>query len=203
MTTEPHNPSAHCLSCGTELSSPEATCWACGRKKRPASDEVNAYQPPAPLPEESSSKYSLSMLFVVVTLLCICLGIGIIMPAAGIGLALLFVPALIRTSIAIGRKQRRGELLVFEDKFMLLLASVGVMLGLAVVTGITFYATCWAGFAAGMGITMAAGNTQPYAAPAHGIITGLIVGALAAIVVGIWLGWRWLPIERKTRAKKP
>lgn len=178
-----------CPHCGEMLNLKGDSCPKCGD---------NPYRSPSPVDARPGASFGLATLLGVITIIAVCLGMGMLYPPLGIGLAVLCTPALIRTGIAMQRRQRRGDSPAWEARVVFFLGSVGIMLGLAVATGVTFYATCWAGFAAGTGISSMAGAKE-YDPLGYGLVTGLVLGVAVGLIVLVWLGFKFLPIERKPR----
>ena len=189
----PENSLRHCERCGAELPPDRETCNAC---------TADPYRSPPLLDEPTRSTFSMATLLGVVTVVTICLGIGVWYPPLGIGLGVLCAPAFIRTGIAMQRRYKQGEATSVGARATFFLGSLGLMTGLALATGVTFYATCWAGFAAGSSVTAAAG-VQNYGPLVYGLMTGIAVGILAGLAMSIWLGFKILPIDRKPRNRLP
>lgn len=182
------NTPRRCPECGAENSATRRVCWLCGApltsQPVPAREE-NIYASPAIPEQELSQSFSLSTLLLLVTLVSLGLGVATIAPGLAILLAILVVPALIRTSGIVGRRQQRGAPARAEEKIRFFLGSLGVVTAIGVAAWITFFVVCLGG---GFG-TLALAR-----APAQfpmALLIGVGGGALAAIAVFVKMA-RWL-----------
>jgi hypothetical protein len=125
-----------------------------------------------------------------VTLVSVCLGVGVMAPGLGIALAVLVTPAFIRTAIGAARRKVEGRPMDVGQKILAFGGSVGVVTVIGVAAGITFFATCWAGFIGGASLGEAAG-ARGYDPLTWGFYTGVGLGIVAAIFVGYLVSRRF------------
>lgn len=170
-----------CSQCGTENPRGQAMCWLCGAVLVSAADDENYYASPAggELPS-----YGLSTLLMVVTLIALILGVAAVAPGWAILLAVLAVPALVRTATA-----SRGRATSAGEKVGLFLVSLGAAfttLVTAVVTACAaFVAICFGGAFGATALRNVGGprvlfNTIIPLAIGGGLLAGLVAAFVIA-----------------------
>ncbi len=181
-----------CGACGAENASPRGACWLCGVALRETAGEgENFYAPPRPTAEDLAPSFSLSTLLLVMTLIALCLGVGAIAPGIAVVLVILSVPALVRTSGILHRRQRAGQPPTLETKLRLFLASFGIVTAIGAASAIGFFAVCLGG---GFGV-MALGDTAGAGLDVIPLafLTGIGGGLAAGILVLVWLSRKLWP----------
>jgi ribosomal protein L40E len=192
--TNPSDTSTACRDCGALLSSGAEECWLCGaRQERLAAiaesprefpAAVNPYaSPPLPAGANLNRTFSLSTMFLWTTLVAVMVGAGTIHPALAFYLALLTVPAALRTvGIAVRRKRRRGERMSAVEKIGAFFSSMGLVLVIEVAAYIAFCAVCFPIGLAGFG-------AAEHGDAAGSMVMGfaVIAGSAAGITVAYFL----------------
>ncbi len=187
-----------CVECGAENRLDASRCWLCGRSLGAvAAAPVASPMPGAQVPGTAAQHrarptFRLSSLMLTITLIAVWLGVVRQSPVLAVGLAIVAAPALLRTALISGRSRARGTPLAMNDKLMLFLGSVGVVIAVGGSAGIAFVLTCTTTFFGGAAISSAAGSTtgEPVV---FGLMVGLALGAIGGIVVGIALLRRLWP----------
>jgi O-antigen/teichoic acid export membrane protein len=197
----------HCPDCGGLLSPADDRCWLCHwrRPKKPAGSAPDqaaitlatlAKTPgegrPCPqYPDRTHLQFSLATLLLIMTLTSVLCGLIAAAPGLGIPIAVLSVPALVRTCITASRRQKRGEAMPFEEKastFVVTVVLGGALLATtAVVFGITFFVVC---LATGGGIDSEESPVTYVAA----------VVVAAAVFIGLLV--LWYRVARRRRRRK-
>lgn len=212
MSTADDNPNVtpfsgnpFCCECGAANYAGATKCYLCGREfteaeraALPRGRTVGQPQPTeipsalvSPIDQAARTSptargpltYSLSTLFLIVTLAGVCFGLIAAAPALGIPVTLLVTPALIRTFVILRRDEQSPTT---EDKVYGFVGSLGIAFMVMLAAGIAFFAACSAvGFGLA-GISLSAA-----------ILGGLVAGAIAAIVVAVWIFRRTLPRRKR------
>ena len=174
---------AVCAECGAALAAGRERCWLCEARTQPPG-QPNPYAPPPPLAEHAAAQFSLSTLFLITTLVAVCLGVGLLAPGLGMLLAIVSVPALVRT-LFVGQRQRQSGL-----DF-----TTGQKIGAFLVSCALVYAAGWAGMIAffavclGTGLAgLALGGNDDWV-----IWMAVAAGAVVAIPLTVWLLWMSRP----------
>ena len=200
-------PRCFCPECWALLSPKATRCWLCHRRVRRAV----AVQPPTlpppppraavtPYERRAQFQFSLASLMLVMTLTAVVLGVGVMAPGLGIALAVLAAPALVRTSIVAARSRAHGQPLSVEAKVALFAGSLVVVGIIVVAAAAAFYATCFAGFWGGAGVSLLWADDD-VGTIIWGLATGILLGSLVAIFVAYRLvRVFWL---RKRRNHRP
>jgi len=184
-----------CDQCGAANSATRRECWQCGAQITSlvsSESDVNLFASPAVPEQEFSTGQNLSSLLLLVALAAICLGIAAIAPGLAIVLAVLAVPALIRTSGILGRRQQRGVMSNFVEKILLFVGSFGVILVIVVSVVITFFAICFGGGLGTLSVFEFLGKSN-FTDPGLAILFGFVVGIAASLWVLIKLARRLWP----------
>lgn len=135
-------------------------------------------------------QFSLATILLVMTLIAVCFGAFGISPGLGLAVAAFAAPALIRTLVVGAQQKRAGQRLSIADKLTAFLASLGIMILVAVAAIVAFQIACW-----GTCGIIAAADSQSLVDEA-GFIASVVVGSAAAIAVGIWILWATRPRRR-------
>ena len=173
-----------CPECGAPLPTPFGICWLCQRKNRPE----NPYSPPATAPSANATgagQFSLATVFLVMTLIAVCLGTFHFSPGLGVVIVIVAAPALIRTCIVGVKEKRVGHPLSIGEKLIAFLASIAIVILVAVAGFVAFQIACWGSCAAVAGIQQNDGD--------FAVWTGVIIGGAAGLGVMGWLLWRTRP----------
>jgi hypothetical protein len=138
-----------------------------------------------------------------ITLVAVVLGAFRAAPGLGVLLVIVVSPAWLRTCLNAMRRRARGRPMSALDKLGLFAGSVGVVTTVLVASSVAFYAICWAGFGIGMvgSEVVPQRSRPPYQAVAWGLYTGVALGIVAALVVGVFLLRRLWP--QKGDRRKP
>lgn len=178
-----------CPQCGQPLAPGAESCAACGR------DEANPFiSPAAPLDQPAPRGFSLQLLFAVVTVICISLAVGVLLPGLGVILGLVFVPAVIRASVAIKRKQEAGRLKDRDSELVAaFFASAGITFVVWLASAVAFTIVCFPLGLVAIGVN---NGRNSMATVVEFCAFGL--GGLAGLIVFFWLmKRRWpQPAER-------
>jgi hypothetical protein len=192
-TTDAPTPVQVCPQCGAHFPSPAVWCWLCGwktgdpvfvRPERKTGSADNPYAAPAPSADDLARTYSLSTLFLWTTLVACVMGVVRIAPGLGIVLAVLSLPAALRTVGRVGRlRTKTGRAMTVSGKISTFMSSLTICFVIALGASTAFTLTCFPigllGFSSGGG----GGGVLILA-----VIAGLIAGGFA----GYWLiRWLW------------
>jgi hypothetical protein len=188
----------NCPDCGAPLVGGAKECWLCRSKRTgsPASlppadlrsvpNVENPYASPGlPADWHLNRTFSLSTMFLWTTLLAVVMGVATFAPGLAIALAVISFPAALRTIGTVARRtQLRGVSLSVPEKIEAFVASLGVVLAIAVGAGIAFMAVCLP-----VGMAAAAANVGGefgFFVPA--VIAGTMAAGAAAFLLGrrIW-----------------
>ena len=159
--------------------------------------------PDVPNPSKSGMKggtlagytFRLSSLILTTTLIAVCLGVGTWSPGLAVVLALLSVPAYVRTVFVGLRLRREGRHLSIEHKILTYLASLSIAAGTVVAPMLAFCTICGMAFIAAMIVGGVFGwHELDLLGPA--LLFGLYLGAIAAVAAFL-ASIRWLWPYRK------
>lgn len=176
------DPAVTCPQCGALHSQDLDRCWLCDTIKTdsnpfaaPVADERNS-KPPA-FVKLNQQSFSLSTLLAVFTLTAVYAGVTVQAPGIGFVLAIVSVPALVRT-IGIGRrKKKKGQRLNLLEKAGAFFGSLVVVVVIATASFISFVVIC---FPVGL-----VGFNMPGASAV--VAFAFLLGIVVAVVVGIFL----------------
>ena len=177
----------HCPECGADLNEQVGLCWLCGAENatRGASSEPEVASP-HPQPQ-----FGIASLMLTITLIALCLGVLRLAPGVGIALVVLVTPAYARATVFAAREKAAGRRLGMKQKVVALLASLGLVVSLAMAVGAAFYVTCWGGFVGGAFVSEASGASG-YDPLVYGMWTGIAVGIIGQIVFTTYfIRWLW------------
>jgi hypothetical protein len=139
-----------CPVCGAGVTSEQTTCWLCGAALGAAAPlAVDAPPPPAALFEEhrpGSISYSLGTMMLITTMVAVCCGLVVVAPGLGIGVCIVLVPVLVRTSMVVKQREAAGRPVSMGEKIGLAVVSfivTNVILVVVLVAAVgTFCAVC-------------------------------------------------------------
>jgi hypothetical protein len=137
-------------------------------------------------------QFGLSTMLLITTLVAVILSVSLMVPGVGICLAIVSVPALVRTYILVRRKREVGKSASNQEKALLFLACACIALLIALATGAAFFVPCFVGFMAGMNIGASRANEL-----GMGPIIGGISGTCFALPLLIYLLFIWFRYPRK------
>jgi hypothetical protein len=194
MDPIPPAKSANCPDCGAAIVPGAKKCWLCALKAesavqpardatsttRDASIPLNPYASPAPPIGNLDRTFSLSSMFLWTTLVAVVMGVATFAPGLAIALAILSLPAAVRTIGAVyRRKQRLGGSIGALEKIETFIASLGIVLAIVLGAVIAFTAVC---FPLGL---------ASFSFDQGGLVLfAFLAGIAAAIVVALFLGRR-------------
>ncbi len=189
-----------CPRCRNPVSAKIGQCWKCGTRLKfvPAAKNDIAPGPkeaavPAVLvsrsePAINSSSFGLAGLLLTITLIAVCLALFAAAPGLGIIMAVLALPAFIRTLMVVEQRKKSGKPVSTNAKVGLYLGSFGVTLVVTIVTvfasALTFCLSCLGGLA------LMTNSGQRYS---EGMIIFIAIG-LTILVTGllIWAFSKWI-----------
>jgi hypothetical protein len=131
-------PADACPECGAGRIPGQVQCWLCHGDLSPTASVARAA-----LPAESPAgcQYSLASLLLLMTLAAILLSITSMNPGLGIFLAVLMVPACLRTAIVATLRRSRGKPMSLLAKVGTFSMTLGMAIIVMVVAGATFVVT--------------------------------------------------------------
>jgi hypothetical protein len=176
-------PTANCPECGAALAPGAKSCWLCALKaKAPdASTPRNPYASPAPPSEHLDRTFSLTSMFLWTTLVAVIMGVATFAPGLAVTIAILSLPAAVRTIGAVyRRKQRRGGSISASEKIETFIASFGIVVAIVIGALGAFTAVCFP-----LGLASFAANAGGLA------VFAFIAGIAAGLVVAISLTRRF------------
>lgn len=174
-----------CPHCGA-ANNPSASCWLCGTDVEVitaelVAAEVNPYAAPAP-PEVAgdTSAYGIVVIALLVILIVVMSVLTTASPGLAIVIAIVALPALVRTAIDISRRQSSGQSVSAAETSLIFLASVAGVVAASAAAGATFLVACTAicfGVLAldGGSLSNNGGNLIFISATAVSILVGLLV----------------------------
>jgi hypothetical protein len=113
-------------------------------------------------------------------------------PGLGIVVAIVAVPALVRTCFTATRRGARGQPLSVEGKVALFLLTVSMTVIVIVAAGAAFFLTCLAIFVTGM-------NVGPHPNESALLQIALTVGLVVSLVVVMLFAWLFWNLSHRTR----
>jgi hypothetical protein len=189
MSNSPGEPPVSCPKCGAAIPAGAQTCPLCHGEPPVEGVPQQQRAPAAGYESRVAWQFRLSSMFLWMILLAAVLAVCRMNIGLGILLALLSVPALVRTSrVAVERTVAGGQLSP-GDKTRLFLMTLGVMIVVATAAGSAFFAVCAAASLAGYGVGLDAAG--------FGIAFGVPLGIIAAIGAAWLITWRLWSRSRK------
>ena len=175
---------AACPNCGATYSPPASVCWLC-KKNLPtdAPASVGSLDRKTLDPgEKFSFTFSIASILLATTLIAVFFGVLTMAPGLAILLAILSVPAFVRTGLAVHRRSQIGKPVSPASKALWFLGSLTVttvVVTLVIVASVgTFCAVCLGG----AGVMNDPNKPVPFAFLAAGITT----------VIALTLSVRWI-----------
>ncbi len=146
--TSPTNDSS-CPECGALLGEGVQTCWLCGwhREDAPPPRPAETVAPPvAPRSVDRGFSFSLETLMVVMTLVAVGVGAIMLFPGIGIILAIMLLPAFVRTAMVVQRRAEQGQAVALWQRVALFFGSFATLMVILAVVAVasvgTFCALC-------------------------------------------------------------
>lgn len=170
----------------------EGRCWLCRQTWDVSPQDAAKPHPVAPV------QFGLDSMLLAMTFAAVVCGAFVIAPGAGAAIAVLGLPALIRTAILARRSRVAGEPLSTVAKTVTFLATMSFVVVLLLAMGIAFYATCWVGFWGG-----AMGHSVFVRPGLDGIGTGFFVGIGLGVLAAAATMWWILRRALKTNYRVP
>jgi hypothetical protein len=140
---------SHCPECGAIAGQGVERCWLCGwqRESESSSAPADSVPPPVPpRPVDQGFSYSLETLMLVTTLVAVAMGAIVLFPGVGIILAIMLLPAFIRTSMVVRRHEEKGKAVALWQRVSLYLGSFATSIVILTVVAVasvgTFCAFC-------------------------------------------------------------
>ena len=145
-------PSVCCPKCGAQLKPGHAKCWLCIADARSRATAANLGKS-RPIEPTGRFQYGISTLLLVITLVAILCSIIKMNPGLGIVVAILVIPALLRTCISAARSRAHGQPISSGEKAGVFATTTLMSIVVMVAAGIaafftffvTFFITCFAG----------------------------------------------------------
>ena len=186
-SSQPGARPAVCLDCRATLPLGSDRCWLCGWKvgdpvtpgKKPATQAASDSNPySSPAPDNLNRTFSLSTLFLWVTLACVVMGVVRIAPGVGIALAIICLPAGLRTITAVHRRQRRtGQTMTVGEKLTTFCIFLFLAFAITTAIAVAFTVTCFP--IGAIGFESKQDGTY--------FVVAVIVGTLVAGALGFYL----------------
>lgn len=136
-----------CPACNAVNQIDETRCFLCDREFGAAADPARSTkkvgrrdQPDSSYPREPITLSDIVGSFFLVAWIVFNLGVFYLFPGAGIVLALIVVPALVRTLIVIGRRKSLKQSTDLFDKAIILFVSVIATVGVLMLAAVAFFA---------------------------------------------------------------
>lgn len=183
MAQIPFPPYVNCPHCTARNPSAEERCGSCGRP-------LTLYIGPA---EQFPRRLDLASLMMLIALVAICLGVTREVPALGVFLLLIAVPALLRTFVWIARMKGDGQPMLWPEKLGAFAASAGIvwliLLGAVSAFAFAFTVGTFAG-AALQAVVIGVPGSGPIA-----MFISVPFGCIASVVAGYFLVKTLWPIK--------
>jgi hypothetical protein len=190
---------SHCPECGALAGQGVEKCWLCGwQRESDSSSAPTESAPVAPRPVDQGFSYSLETLMLVMTLVAVAMGAIVLFPGVGIILAIMLLPAFVRTSKVIQRRAEQGRTVGLWPRVALFFGSFTTSLVIIVVVSVasvgTFCGLCLGFYAVAEGGGLLRGSSG------EGLmILAMVVSGIAALVATIaavyyivkWIRRRW------------
>ncbi len=151
-----------CRHCGAVNARPAPKCWLCGQDPSGEPEAVAAAPPPVHTAainpaqkyvqqaregfadnqvhtaainpaQKYSRSFTLATIFLVMTLIAVCMGVVVMSPGLGIVLAILSLPAFVRTGLRVQRRVALGKSVTTGQKIGWFLGSLAAAVVVAVV----------------------------------------------------------------------
>jgi len=181
-----------CRHCGAVNTGQRESCWLCGQTLA-AGDGAAAESVKPPVRINPNRKFAgsftLGSLFLAITLIAICLGIIAMAPGLGIVLAIISLPAFVRTGLVVQRRAALGKSVTPAQKVWWFLGSLLTSTVVAVVVLVasvgTFCAVC-------LGLVAVTTPKQDWTgAWIIAIVAAVVATSLAVWGMTKWMRYRW------------
>lgn len=185
-----------CTKCGASNLTAANTCWLCLQPLAPApampeSESASSERPREPAPGRWT--FSLESVFLVITLIAVCLGALSQYPSLGIPMAIFALPALVRTTLVVQRRQG-SRAVPAGTKISLFLGSFVVTAIICIVVCVTAVAT-FCGVACSILAVSGEGSFRDEASSSRAVALGGLAALVACIGLLIllvrWTRTRW------------
>jgi hypothetical protein len=120
----------------------------------------------------------------IIALVAVCLGVMREVMGLGIALAIVSTPALVRTVLAVRRRERTGRPMAAGEKVLVFIGSIAVVATVCVASGAAFVAICFPIGLASFSVSRSDGG---------GIVVAFGLGIVVALVVAAFLFRRMWP----------
>jgi len=184
-------PSGYCRQCGVMLKPGQTKCCLCHAEPSPgATTEAAPARKPAAGggsagPATGRFQYGLSSLLLFTTLLAILCSIASMSPGLGIVVAILSVPAIVRTCISASWRGARGQPMSFGKKVAVFLLTLPMIVTVIVAAGAAFFFTYLGAQSMGGGDI---GRPGAISEKVTFALSGSV--AVAVTILLTWLFWR-------------
>jgi hypothetical protein len=184
-------PVRRCPKCGAQLRPAGTTCWLCHAKMPPPGAGVIRA---SIVRERDDAKrplqYGLSSLLLLITFAAIICSLIKMNPGIGVAVAILAVPAVLRTVFTAFRRARRGDPMSVGSKAGVFLVTMVMLVCVVVAAG----AACCVAFllACGAMLPHSGGGPDPFT-------SALIIGGVGAAAVAIFVTLLFGEIRRRRR----
>lgn len=189
----------HCEHCGALLTPGQAECSICHAEMPPGAAAQRAGSIPSwpqaehsPAPPTRHLQFGLSSLLLFMTLAAVLCGIIGMNPGLGIAVAILAIPALVRTCVTASRRRAGGQSMTSGQKTAIFLLTLAMIVAVIVAASAAFFFTCLATYAAGS--TGGGGSGEGVF-----VVIGLVLGSLAGLAVAIFLTWLFWKVSHSKR----
>jgi hypothetical protein len=188
---------AICLHCGASYPSTQETCGICGQQLVPAGPaplkrlQIHQFPPPKPASPPTnprpyprvrpipSGTFTLTTLFLITTLVAILASIIAQAPGVGIMLAIVSIPALLRTMSSAARRKEAGSRPDALEMVGVFILSALLMIVIPIATTAAFFFTC----AAAVELEMKSGEAVFLLSITAALLT------LVGLLVVLWKTW--------------
>jgi hypothetical protein len=143
-------------------------------------------------------QFGLSSMLLITTLVAVIMSVSVMVPGIGISLAIVSVPALVRTYVLVRRRREAGMPATSHDKAVLFVMCLGIAVLISIATGAAFFASCFAGF-----IVVSSASGGRMSALDSGLMAGGILGTICGLALLIFLLVKWFryPPDKLTTAQ--
>jgi hypothetical protein len=187
---------SHCPECGAIVGQGVERCWLCGwQRESDSSAPAESVPPPvAPRPVDQGFSYSLETMMLVTTLVAVGMGAIVLFPGIGIILAIMLLPAFVRTSKVIRRRAEQGRTVGLWPRVALFFGSFTTALVIIVVVSVASVGT-FCGLCLGFYFVAEAGGLMRSSSSEGLMILAMVVSGIAALAATIAAGYyivKWI-----------
>ncbi len=190
--TKPSSDDSHCPECGAVVGQGVVRCWLCGwqRDGDSASVSTQSVAPPVtPRPVDHGFSFSLETLMLVMTLSAVGMGAIVLFPGVGIILAIMLLPAFIRTAKVVRRRAEQGRAVGLWPRVALFFGSFTTALVIIVVVSVASVGT-FCGLCLGFYAVAEGGPGFDSLMILAAVISG--IAAIAATITAIIFSTKWV-----------